>query len=218
MQKLFQNGSSLKQQFINTWARHRHIAHSKSASWLRVILYISQVKNERKEPPLILRDDHILLNYISYGIIQNTYRANNWDISWRDNHSLREDMQEIAEIVAWIKDYPSRPGAVKNEYSCLNLRKKANFKLISVSEYDHKWLRYMEGGPGCIIITRKLGLRTCTDMAPGIYAGQTIWTVSLGLVWHFYCCNFREMHVWPDTVQVLEICPPLYASIQQTII
>lgn len=51
-------------------------------------------------------------------------------------------MQEVAEIVAWIKDYPSRPGAVMNEYSCLNLRIKANFRLISVSEYDHKWLRY----------------------------------------------------------------------------
>ncbi|RDH27447.1 hypothetical protein BDQ94DRAFT_175609 [Aspergillus welwitschiae] len=67
--------------------------------------------------------------------------------SWRDNHSPKVDMQEVAEIVAWIKNFPAVAGAADSR---VLLSKDGTELYICVFGYDDGWLRYMEGGPGCL--------------------------------------------------------------------
>lgn len=64
--------------------------------------------------------------------------------TWRDNHSPKVDMQEVAEVVAWIKSFPAAAGAADSR---VLLSKDGTELYISVSNYDDGWLRWGRG-PG----------------------------------------------------------------------
>ena len=52
-------------------------------------------------------------------------------------------MQEVAEVIAWIKSFPAAAGAADSR---VLLSKDLTELYISVSNYDDGWLRYMQGG------------------------------------------------------------------------
>ncbi|GKZ36369.1 hypothetical protein AbraIFM66950_007403 [Aspergillus brasiliensis] len=64
----------------------------------------------------------------------------------RRRHAPAVDMQEVAQLVAWVKQNPGVLGADQR----VLLSKDGTDLYISVFEYDQGWLRYLNGGPGCI--------------------------------------------------------------------
>lgn len=87
--------------------------------------------------------------------------------SWGDNHSPKVDMQEVAEVIAWIKSFPTAAGTADSR---VLLSKDGTELYISIFTYDDGWLRYLQGGRA---VSPELGSRTCAVLAPGTYAGQT---------------------------------------------
>ena len=65
--------------------------------------------------------------------------------SWRDKYSPKVDVQEVAEVIAWIKSFPAAAGAADSR---VLLSKDGTELYISVSNYDDGWLRYMQGARG----------------------------------------------------------------------
>lgn len=64
----------------------------------------------------------------------------------RGRHSPGVDMQEVAQLVAWVKQHPAGPGANRR----VLLSKDGLELYISVFQYGPGWLRYLNGGPGSI--------------------------------------------------------------------
>ncbi|GKZ25207.1 hypothetical protein AbraIFM66951_000548 [Aspergillus brasiliensis] len=64
--------------------------------------------------------------------------------SWRDSSAA--DMEEVAKMVAWVKQYPGGAGADQR----VLVSKFGTEFYISVFQYDEGWLRYLNGGPGCV--------------------------------------------------------------------
>ncbi|GLB07704.1 hypothetical protein AtubIFM57258_003064 [Aspergillus tubingensis] len=67
--------------------------------------------------------------------------------SWRENHSPKVDMQEVAEVIAWIKNFPAAAGTADSR---VLLSKDGTELYISIFTYDDGWSRYLQGGPGCL--------------------------------------------------------------------
>ncbi|KNG90030.1 hypothetical protein ANOM_001591 [Aspergillus nomiae NRRL 13137] len=67
--------------------------------------------------------------------------------SRRAYHSPAVDMQEVAQMVAWVKQHPGVPG---NGKRVLVSQDGTNI-YISVFQYDQGWLRYLKGGRGSIV-------------------------------------------------------------------
>ncbi|GAB1201872.1 hypothetical protein APSETT445_000464 [Aspergillus pseudonomiae] len=67
--------------------------------------------------------------------------------SRRAYHSPAVDMQEVAQMVAWVKQHPSVPGNGKR----VLVSQDGTDIYISVFQYDQGWLRYLEGGRGSIV-------------------------------------------------------------------
>ncbi|KAB8256852.1 hypothetical protein BDV32DRAFT_152872 [Aspergillus pseudonomiae] len=65
----------------------------------------------------------------------------------RAHHSPAVDMQEVAQMVAWVKEHPVIPGNGKR----VLVSQDGTEIYISVFQYDQGWLRYLEGGRGCIV-------------------------------------------------------------------
>jgi hypothetical protein len=55
-------------------------------------------------------------------------------------------MQEVAQMVAWVKQHLGGPG---NDMRVL-VSQDGTDVYISVFQYDQGWLRYLNGGPGSI--------------------------------------------------------------------
>ncbi|PYH30614.1 uncharacterized protein BO87DRAFT_317082 [Aspergillus neoniger CBS 115656] len=64
----------------------------------------------------------------------------------RGRHAPGVDMQEVAQLVAWVKQHPAGPGANRR----VLLSKDGLELYISVFQYGPGWLRYLNGGPGSI--------------------------------------------------------------------
>ncbi|KAE8134607.1 hypothetical protein BDV38DRAFT_285724 [Aspergillus pseudotamarii] len=65
----------------------------------------------------------------------------------RAKHSPAVDMQEVAQMVAWVREHPGGPGNDKR----VLVSKNGTDVYISVFDYDQEWLRYLNGGPGSIV-------------------------------------------------------------------
>ncbi|GFF54670.1 hypothetical protein IFM51744_08427 [Aspergillus udagawae] len=66
--------------------------------------------------------------------------------SRREDHSPAVDMQEVAQMVAWVKQHL---GGAGNDTRVL-VSQDGTDVYISVFQYDQGWLRYLNGGPGSI--------------------------------------------------------------------
>ncbi|OGM40373.1 hypothetical protein ABOM_010591 [Aspergillus bombycis] len=67
--------------------------------------------------------------------------------SRRDDHTPAVDMQEVAQMVAWVKQDPGVPGNDKR----VLVSQDGTDIYISVFQYNQGWLRYLNGGPGSIV-------------------------------------------------------------------
>ncbi|KAE8401780.1 hypothetical protein BDV37DRAFT_285332 [Aspergillus pseudonomiae] len=67
--------------------------------------------------------------------------------SRRDDHSPDVDMQEVAQMVAWVKQHPGVPGNDKR----VLVSQDGTDIYISVLQYDPGWFRYLQGGRGSIV-------------------------------------------------------------------
>lgn len=104
---------------------------------------------------------YIIIIYV-LGNSQNTYRAEIIATTLQYIHRSEEykesvqdiqtsswrkiTLQEVAEMVAWVKHSPCAGGANSWLYQIGQLEERENYKhiYISVSEYDPGWLRYMQ--------------------------------------------------------------------------
>ena len=66
--------------------------------------------------------------------------------SRRERHSLAVDMQEVAEILAWVKQQPGGPGndGPGNDTRVL-VSQDGTDVYVSVFQYDQRWLSYLDG-------------------------------------------------------------------------
>lgn len=64
--------------------------------------------------------------------------------SRREDHTPVVDMQEVAQMVAWVKEHPGGPNRR------VLVAQNGTDLYISVFECSEGWLRYLNGGPGSI--------------------------------------------------------------------
>ena len=111
---------------------------------------------------LIITKRTYLKYIICSSYAQNTYRAENIATTIQYIHRSEEykesmqdiqtsswrkiTLQEVAEMVAWVKHSPCAGVASSWIYQIGQLGERENYKhiFISVSEYDPGWLRYMQ--------------------------------------------------------------------------
>ncbi|GFG12605.1 hypothetical protein IFM5058_06029 [Aspergillus udagawae] len=91
--------------------------------------------------------------FVAYtdGQLEDTFSRRIWALieckrSRREDHSPAVDMQEVAQMVAWVKQHL---GGAGNDTRVL-VSQDGTDVYISVFQYDQGWLRYLNGGPGSI--------------------------------------------------------------------